>query len=234
MCLSGASVPDAPLSVVDAPPSVPDAPPSVPDAPVSVPDAPPSMPDAPRPDAPRPQPDACSPRELLGNGDFDSSSGPPINRIITPWQASQTNPPLVLRQNEFPIPGVTADTSPFSAVLGGADVTTHVLVQQIVIPADVQELRLTGKTWIVTEHKSSESQELDVMNIELLDAQGFLLERLGHFSNRSASTGWTQFSVTAQSSHAGETVLFRIRATNDVSKPTTFFVDTLSLLAPCN
>jgi hypothetical protein len=234
MCLSGASIPDAGKNVPDAPLSVVDAPLSVPDVPPSVPDAPPSVPDARRPDAPRPQPDACSPLELLGNGDFDSSSGPPVNRIITPWQASQVNPPLVLRETEFPIDEVTADTSPFSAVLGGVNNKVDILVQRIVVPAGVQELRLTGKTWIVTDENPNEPMERDVMNIEILDENGFPLEQLAHFSNKSASNGWNPFSMTAQMSHAGTTILFRIRASNAMMKPTTFFVDTLSLISPCN
>ena len=234
MCLSGASVPDARKNVPDAPLSVVDAPLSVVDAPVSVPDA--RRPDARRPDAPRPQPDACSPLELLGNGDFDSSSGPLIGRIITPWQSSRgvAEASLVRRQIEFPIQGVTTDTIPFSAVLGGANNTTDVLVQRIVVPADVQELRLTGKTWIVTDESPSEPMERDVMNIQILDMDGFLLEQLAHFSNKSASNGWTPFNVTAASSHAGQAILLNIRASNAGTKPTTFFVDTLSLVSPCN
>ena len=77
--------------------------------------------------------------------------------------------------------------------------------------------------------------DVDALHEELKDYKdGFLLEQLAHFSNKTASNGWIPFTVTAQSSHAGQTILLNIRATNAMTKPTTFFVDTLSLVSPCN
>jgi hypothetical protein len=171
------------------------------------------------------------PIELLGNADFDSSSGPTDARKIAPWVASRANPPLVLNAGELHDLGVTPDTPTFAAALGGENQSEQTLYQIVVVPAGAAGLEVTGKTWIVSLEPAA--TDFDVMTIDLLDAEGTVVERLATFTEADVSGDWRGLSAAAQSAHAGETVIFRLRAANGMKFATSFFVDSLSLRATC-
>ena len=228
----GAAPADAPIGGVDAKVYLDgqiegtDAPPHI-DAAI---DAPPhidaAIDAAPMIDAP---PDACVPitTELLANPVFD----------LTPQGTGWTETNI---DNAYPIitadDGITEQTAPYKAWLGGwagtdKSVTslTDQLYQDVVVPAGTTSLVLTGYYEVRTAETGT--TVYDTGNVDLLQTNGTPIEAVMALSNAAPTTAWTPLSHTFGGNLSGMTVRLRFTTTNDVSNPTSFYFDTLSLKA---
>jgi len=179
------------------------------------------------PDAAPPPADAmpgCTPetQNLLANADFDL--GPSM------WtENSGGGFPLITMDTD--ITGVDADSGAYVTWLGGYVapllVAEDVFSQNVSVPVDATPIVINGKIWIDT----AETLPLafDVMDLELVDTGGTVLESLETWSNLDAGTGWVAFSESVNGNYAGQTVQFRLTAAFDASKGTSFLLDTLSM-----
>jgi hypothetical protein len=115
----------------------------------------------------------------------------------------------------------------FDARLGGSDSATHVLYQDIAIPANATTATL--RFWRRIASEESGSTIYDRLEVALVNPSGgAALATLVSLSNANAGTTWVEhtFDVTA---HKGRTVRLRFTATCDGSYPTTFRIDDVSL-----
>jgi len=196
----------------------------------------PPFPDAPPTDAPpivdaRPADVPCR-GELLGNGDFDSTTGSGTAKNISPWVlVTQGAPrPFVVGTKDELAGMVTPQSGNFAAWLGGADNVDHWLQQTVHVPASATAVRLTGFASVVTLDDPATIN--DRLRISLFDAAGTIeKETLKEYSERDVTTGWVAVDVPLLGDYAGMTMTLRVAATTDGSQVTSFFVDTLSLEA---
>ena len=184
------------------------------DAPISI-DAPPSI------DAPN-----CTPimTELLVNPAFDASP------LATGWTETVIDAayPLITGASG----GVAAMTAPNRAWLGGfakAAPNTDVLRQDVMVPAGTTSLTLTGSY----DLRTGELLPIpyDTAKVQLVQTNDSVIEDVLALDNSEATTAWTAFSKTFSSPHAGQTVRLRLTSTGDGSNATSFFFDSLSLIA---
>jgi len=187
---------------------VPDA--FVPDAFVVVPDAP---------------PDACVPvvQQLLVNPVFDLTPGPE-------WQETRIDAafPLITDQD-----GVPEHSAPFKAWLGGFDApsgqVSDILVQQVAIPANTTQLVLTGFFDVRTAETIA--GEFDTGSLSVTQTDGTPIVTILSLSNMTPKTDWTAINHTFTQNLSGQTVRLQMTTSSDFSDPTSFYFDTLGLVA---
>lgn len=155
--------------------------------------------------------------QLVTNGGFESGSAG--------WQQ------LSGGDRELIVSGGAFEGS-HRAVLCGYDNCEDTLAQPITIPSKYSQLRLTFAYAIATEEQGRRC--LDVLAVEVRRPDGSLIRRLASRCNLHPTNGWAQAAVDLTRSLAaykGQTVLLAFRATGNGSKPTTFGLDSVSLLA---
>ena len=192
------------------------------------PDAPP---DAARPiDAPPPPPpDAgCTPHttELLGNPAFD------LAPMGTKWteQEIDTTYPIITADT-----GLNPHTAPYRAWMGGFSGDqgysnlTDMLYQDVTVPAGTTQLVLTGYYAVATAETGS--TVYDTGSVDLIQTNGSPIEPILSLTNATVAGSWTQVSHTFTTDVSGQTVRLRFTTTNDITNPTSFYFDTLSLKA---
>jgi hypothetical protein len=178
---------------------------------------------------PRPMPDAtpaCTPMttQLLVNPAFD----------MTPqgmgWveQRIQSGYPLVTPQDGRP-----EHTAPYKAWLGGftGSSVTDVLTQDVAIPPMTKQLVLTGYHDVRTAEDPGETQVFDSASISIIQTDGQLIETVLTLSNLTPRTSWTSFNHTFTQGMSGQMVRLRFTSTNDGSRISSFYFDTLALTA---
>ncbi len=150
--------------------------------------------------------------ELITNGGFESGT--------TPWtfsgQASRST-------GSFPHTGVAY------ALMGTTNNGTGTLFQQITIPAGTTP-SLTF--WLnITTSEAAGASVFDRLFVEVRNTSGTLLSTLATYSNQNAGTAgvYAQKGAFSLSSFAGQTVRIQFRATTDVTLPTSFRVDDVSV-----
>ncbi len=150
--------------------------------------------------------------ERITNGGFESGT--------VPWtftgQAS-------LSTGSFPHTGTAY------VVLGAANNANDTLFQQITIPTATSP-NLTF--WLnVTTSEAAGAQVFDRLFVEVRSTTGTLLATLATFSNQNSGTAgvYVQRGAFNLASFAGQTVRIQFRAVNDVSLPTSFRVDDVSV-----
>lgn len=217
------STPDAAQGTPDAMPMA-DAAPGTPDA-MSTPDAM-GTPDAGTPDA-MGTPDAgCTNTitQILVNAGFDSGPG-------TGWVENGGGYDIILSTTSTPDPfPFTPDTPAYAAWMGGADSSTQSLYQDVAIPANAIDARLSWKQVIGTQETTTVSA-YDTMSVTLRNTGNTVLETLASFSNLDAgtTTTWLAQGKTLTGSYAGQTVRVYFEESNDISNPSNFFVDSVAL-----
>lgn len=132
--------------------------------------------------------------------------------------------------------GIDEHTPPFKAWMGGWEATnlgvqsvTDSMYQDVTIPATTTALRLTGHYEVRTAEL--ETAPYDTAQVALVLPDGTPLETVLSLSNGTPTTTWTAFDHAFASTYAGQTVRLRIITTNDVIEPTSFYFDTLALIA---
>lgn len=177
------------------------------------------------PDAP-PQP-VCNDQQLLMNPVLD------LNPSGMGWvqQNIDNTAPIVTGDD-----GIPEHTPPFKAWMGGLEAydygvnsVTDVLYQDISVPANTTQLRITGQYDVRTAETATVAY--DTAQIAFTQTNGTPLQVIKELSNLTATTAWTAIDQQLSQSYAGQTIRLRITTTNDVIDPTSFYFDTLALTA---
>lgn len=161
---------------------------------------------------PTPTPGGCT-TELLTNGGFEGSA--------SPWVGSGTGY-FYVNPGNYPHGGTGY------IYFGVNNSTSGQSYQTVTIPSTACG-NLTF--WLnVTSSETTTTTQYDRLFVEVRNTSGTLLGTLGTFSNLNKGTAgvYTQRSFS-MASYRGTTVRLQFRATNDVSLPSTFRVDDVSL-----
>lgn len=149
--------------------------------------------------------------QLITNGGFETGTAP--------WTMSGA----IRSTGAFPHSGVAY------SILGGGNNKAHSEFQTITIPAGCSK-NLTF--WLnITSSETTTTTQFDRFFIEVRNTSGTLLTTLGTFSNLNKGTAgnYVQRGPFSLAAFAGQTVRIQFRATTDISLPTTFRVDDVSV-----
>ena len=150
------------------------------------------------------------------------------NTIVNPGFESGTAPWTFSGQvsrstGTFPHSGIAY------AVLNGVNSTTGTLFQTVTVPSNgCSNLQF----WLnITTNEAAGAAVFDRLFIEVRNTSGTLLATLATFSNQNSGTAgvYVLRGPFNLSSFAGQTVRIQFRGTNDVTLPTIFRVDDVSL-----
>ena len=162
--------------------------------------------------------------ELLTNGNFDGMSG---------WTADDpSGRPLIYDQTGLnPVQAPQAHSPPNMAWLGyNVDDSTVTLSQSVMVPANAITLTVSGFRLIRTDEDNQ--SVYDTANLALDSGAGRLNLRPQPWSNQDRSNTWLDFSYTIDAApYAGTTATFVIHVEMDDDVNTSFFFDTLSVVA---
>jgi hypothetical protein len=174
-------------------------------------------------------------QQLLANADFDQ--GPTATWVETStWLGVH----IITTRNDAKLQAETV--APFSggylAWLGGIpdnqyDHHTVILTQKVAIPADAATLTLSGRRWVKTVEEASEV--FDESYLEFEDVDESVAWQALWLTNRDVSSGWVAFerSTAGLAALRGKTVTFVAYSRTDPSGKTSFFLDSLRLIATC-
>lgn len=182
------------------------------------------------PDAPPPCNEVMT--ELLQNPAFDSE---PVGTL---WMQTQISPsyPLITGQGQTGTSGITEQSPPYDAWLGGLQ-GTDVLWQDIMVPARTRLLILSG----FYEVRSSDSTTVavDTGTLAFVQTNDSPIATVHALDNTKRTTVWTpvNYAVTNAPMLSGTTIRVKMTTTNNAPNPTTgagltsFWWDTLSVKA---
>jgi hypothetical protein len=175
--------------------------------------------------------------ELLFNGGFEDGSAD--------WNPSSSWPGteviVAAEDSALQAEGVAPQAGAFLAWFGGIEDNEHDghLVQiekTFSVPSDASGLQLSGYVWIKTAETELDAA-YDTAYVDVLDQQEQLLWLPSYWSNLDASTGWVAFSEQLLGNDLdrlrGQTVVLRIHSETDPEMKTSFWLDSLSLVATC-
>ena len=149
--------------------------------------------------------------ELLLNGGFESSSAP--------W---------TLTGNAVRSTGIYPHSGTGYAIVASSDRGTGSVYETVVIPASA-----TGNLtfWLnITSSETTTTIAYDRLFIEVRSTAGALLATLASYSNLNKGTaGAYAQKALSLAAYKGQTVRVQFRATNDVTLPTSFRVDDVSV-----
>ena len=144
----------------------------------------------------------------FSNGDFESG--------LAPWTASG----FASRQTTGTAHGGVA-----FAQVGGTDSGSGAISQSFTVPSTGN----TARFWIyTTTQETTTTTAYDHLYVEVVNSAGTVLGTLAHYTNLDKNTAYAQksFSLAAW---AGQTVSLRFRGTSDISLPTVFRVDDVTV-----
>jgi Zn-dependent metalloprotease len=151
--------------------------------------------------------------ELISNGGFEGTS--------SPW--------VLAGSVTYSTTGAYPHTGTSYMILGAADNSTASIYQTVTIPSGTAP---SLNFWLnVTTNESAGSPVYDSLFIEVRNTAGTLLSTPATFSNQNSGTAgvYTLRGPYSLSAYAGQTVRIQFRATTDVSLPTSFRVDDVSV-----
>jgi hypothetical protein len=158
----------------------------------------------------------------------DAAGGGCTNAIVNPGFETGTTPWTISGQ-------VTRSTGSFPhsgtayMILNGVNSTTGTLFQTVTIPSNgCSNLQF----WLnITTNEATGAAVFDRLFIEVRSTTGTLLATLATFSNQNSGTAgvYVLRGPFNLSSFAGQTVRIQFRGTNDITLPTSFRVDDVSL-----
>jgi hypothetical protein len=161
--------------------------------------------------------------ELLSNRRFD-------NGAVAPWtQSSEDGYAIITDPTRLPFP---AHSGGYAAWFGGYFGARDVLSQEVAVPANAAGATLKFYVRTRTEHGPG-SPPADVLTVAIEDAGGAVLHEFATVTNRDATDQWERVKVEwgDVASLAGADARLVFRATGDPTGLTSFFVDTVSLVA---
>lgn len=153
----------------------------------------------------------CGGTELLVNPGFESGT--------TPW---------VITGQTVRSTGAYPHSGTGYMILGAVNSSTSTLYQTVTVPSCGANLNFYLN---ITSSEAVGDIAYDFLYIEVRNTSGTLLTTLASFSNQNAGTAGVYSLKGAYnlSSFAGQTVRIQFRGTNDVSLPTSFRVDDVSV-----
>jgi cysteine-rich repeat protein len=169
----------------------------------------------------------CVPTSLLVNGGFDDGD--------TGWsEMSDVRTTLIVRQGDPALvaAGVAPESPAYLAWLGGGAIADNsVISQQVTIPNNAVHVSVRGFIYITT--LDDPTTPFDTANAEIVNGASTL--PLSDWSNADHSDAWVSFDASVVAVPLrGMTVTFQVRSFNDDELTTSFFLDSLSLIATCN
>jgi len=149
------------------------------------------------------------------------------NTIVNPGFETGTTPWIFSGQvsrstGSFPHSGTAY------AILNGVNSTSGTLFQTVTVPSGCSNLQF----WLnITTSEAAGAAVFDRLFIEVRSTGGTLLATLATFSNQNSGTAgvYVLRGPFNLSSFAGQTVRIQFRGTNDITLPTSFRVDDVSL-----
>ncbi len=154
--------------------------------------------------------------EEIVNGGFESfTDGKPSGWVVS----SADGYPLA--------DGTWFASGHYGAYLGGYDYADDVLRQYIYIPGDGLSANLTF-SWYMRSQEPIYYSAYDFLHIRLRDLSDNLVATLDTLSNQSTRDTW-QTATFDLLPYAGQSLLLSFEADTDVSNPTSFFIDEMSL-----
>lgn len=154
-----------------------------------------------------------------GGGCTNSIVNPGFESGTTPWTFSGQ---VSRSTGSFPHSGTAY------AVINGVNSTSGTLFQTVTVQSGCTNLSF----WLnITTSEAAGASVFDRLFIEVRSTTGTLLATLATFSNQNSGTAgvYVLRGPFNLSSFAGQTVRIQFRGTNDVTLPTTFRVDDVSL-----
>jgi len=154
---------------------------------------------------------ATSGGELIANGGFEGS--------VSPW---------TLAGSAFWSTGGNHHSGTGYSILGAGNNASGSEFQTVTIPAG-HPANLTF--WLNITTSEALTTAYDFVYVEVRSTSGALLGTLGSFSNRNATSSTTTYTQRSFSlaSWRGQTVRVQFRGTTDVTLPTSFRIDDVSL-----
>ena len=152
---------------------------------------------------------------IIANGGFESGTAPWVESSTGGYEIIDTTRP---------------HTGTRSAYLAGYNNGTDSIYQTVSIPASATSANLTY-WWNISTSEAC-CTPYDFMYVEVRSTSGTLLGTLQTLNNASPHNVWTQSTLSVLP-WKGQTVRIQFRATNDISLPTSFFVDDVALNS-CN
>jgi Zn-dependent metalloprotease len=148
--------------------------------------------------------------ELIVNGGFESGT--------VPWVISSQ---VTRSTGTFPHGGVAY------MIINGVNSSTGTLYQQVTVPAGGGNLNF----WLNITTSEAPGTIFDRLFIEIRSTSGTLLATLATFSNTNSGTAgvYVLRGPYNLSAFAGQTVRVQFRGTNDITLPTSFRVDDVSV-----
>jgi hypothetical protein len=177
-------------------------------------------------DAPTAMPDTpiCTPSttQILLNPNLDASP------LGTGWTQVPYDPGFPPITNDPP-PGLPWHTGSAGIWLSGFDSATDSAAQALVIPAGTNRLVLRFYYAVGTEETGT--TVYDTASVALVSSSGSVLEPVITFSNATPAAGWALFTYMFTNPRPGESVRLRFSSSSDISNPSSFVFDTISLEA---
>ncbi len=156
-----------------------------------------------------PPPGTCG--EKLTNGGFEGGRPPWVETSSGGYEIIDTTRP---------------HTGSYSAYLAGYNNGVDTIYQQVTIPSNATSATLTY--WWNVSTREACCTPYDYLYARVLNSSGGVLATLQTLNNASPNNVWTKstFNLLA---YKGQTVRIYFKGTNDVSLPTSFFIDDVSL-----
>jgi hypothetical protein len=176
------------------------------------------------PDAPLPCTEVMT--ELLENPAFD---GTPMGSMWMQTPISATYP-LITDQGQTGTSGITEQSAPYDAWLGGL-AGTDVLWQDITIPGRTKQIALSGFYEVRTGETVANA--VDTGSLAFTDMANAPIATIQALDNTKKTTTWTtiNYAVTNAPMYSGMTIRLRMTSTNNGTLFTSFWWDTLSIKA---
>ncbi|HEU4507720.1 MAG TPA: M36 family metallopeptidase [Pyrinomonadaceae bacterium] len=154
-----------------------------------------------------------------GGGCTNAIVNPGFETGTTPWTISGQ---VTRSTGSFPHSGTAY------MILNGVNSSTGTLFQTVTVPSGCSNLQF----WLnITTSEAAGASVFDRLFIEVRSTTGTLLATLATFSNQNSGTAgvYVLRGPFNLSSFAGQTVRIQFRGTNDVTLPTSFRVDDVTL-----
>jgi Zn-dependent metalloprotease len=154
-----------------------------------------------------------------GGGGTNIVANPGFESGTAPWVISGQ---VTRSTGSFPHGGLAY------MIVNGVDSSSGTLYQQVTIPSGGANLNF----WLnITTSEAAGASVFDRLFIEVRNTSGTLLATLATFSNQNSGTSgvYVLRGPYNLSSFAGQTVRIQFRGTNDVTLPTSFRVDDVSV-----
>lgn len=161
----------------------------------------------------------CAAVALLKDGGLEAGLPNPY------WQTASNVFSDILDDSPVPPPHSGA----WKAWMGGDNLVQESLWQVINVPAGVQSLRISY-WWRVDTFEAS--HPFDTLHVQIRNGAGNPLQMLETLTDGDASANWQQSTFTV-SGYSGQTIQLAFVAQTDGTKPTSFFVDDVSVFQAC-